>query len=66
MDRQSSFIERRLAYLKIAVKGKKIEGYLYDKKNIDYTYERHIEGRIGLWSKADSYVFFNHFLVELR
>jgi hypothetical protein len=50
--------------LKVAIKKKKIEGYLDDKKYIDYTYEDSIDGRIGLWSKADSYVFFNNYAVQ--
>jgi hypothetical protein len=49
--------------LKIAVRGTKIQGYLNDKKYLDYTSPQPINGRVGLWSKADSYVFFDNFLV---
>jgi hypothetical protein len=49
---------------KVVNKGKKIEGYLDNKKYIDYTYEDTIDGRIGLWSKADSYVLFDNFTVQ--
>ncbi len=50
--------------LKVVIKGKKIEGYLDDKKYIDYISGDLIGGKIGLWSKADSYVFFDNFIVE--
>lgn len=50
--------------LKVVIKKKKIEGYLDDKKYIDYTYDDTIDGRIGLWSKADSSVFFTNFTVQ--
>jgi len=50
--------------LKVVIKGKKIEGYLDDKKYIDYTYDDAIDGRIGLWSKADSHMFFDNFVVQ--
>jgi len=50
--------------LKVTIKGKKIEGYLDDKKYLTYTSEDLISGRIGLWSKADSYVLFDNFIVQ--
>jgi hypothetical protein len=52
--------------LRVVIKGRKIEGYLDDKKYIDYTYEDTVDGRIGLWSKADSYVLFDNLMVESR
>jgi hypothetical protein len=52
--------------LKVAIKGKKIEGFLDDRKYIDYEHNEPISGRIGLWSKADSYVFFDNFIVEQK
>ncbi len=52
--------------LKVVIKGKKIEGYLDDKKYIDYEHREPISGKIGLWSKADSYVFFDNFIVEQK
>ncbi len=58
--------ERGWHTLKVVIKGKMIEGYLDEKKYIDYTYEDSIDGRIGLWSKADSYVFFDNFMAEPR
>ena len=50
--------------LKVVIKGSKIEGYIDDKKYIDYTYKENISGRIGLWSKADSYVYFDSFVAQ--
>jgi hypothetical protein len=43
--------------LKVVVKGENVEGYLNDKRYISFKFKQKIEGRIGLWSKADSYVF---------
>jgi hypothetical protein len=50
--------------LKVTIKGKLIEGYLDDKKYIEYEHNEPVSGKIGLWSKADSYVFFDNFTVE--
>ncbi|MBI2353449.1 MAG: hypothetical protein HYV06_00230 [Deltaproteobacteria bacterium] len=52
--------------LKVAVNGRKIEGYLNGKKYVDYAWKEDIGGKVGLWSKADSYVFFDNFMVETR
>ncbi len=57
--------ERRVGYAKVVIREKKIEGYLDDKKYIDYTYKGPTNGKSGLWSKADSYVFFDDFTVQL-
>jgi len=50
-------------HLKIVIKGKSIKGYLNSKLYIDYTWKEAINGKIGLWSKSDSYVFFNNFSI---
>lgn len=50
--------------LRVIINGKKVEGYLDGKKYIDYTSKEEIDGKIGLWSKSDSYVFFDNFAVE--
>jgi hypothetical protein len=50
--------------LKVVIDGKKIEGYLNDKKYVDDVWTEEISGKIGLWSKADSYVLFDKFLVD--
>ncbi|GFO70399.1 hypothetical protein GMLC_39780 [Geomonas limicola] len=49
--------------LRVVVTGKKIEGYLNGTKYVDYQWNEKIDGRIGLWSKADSFVFFDKFSV---
>ncbi len=50
--------------LKVIIKGNKVYGYLNDRKCIDYKHKSKLEGKIGLWSKADSYVFFDDFTVK--
>jgi hypothetical protein len=47
--------------LKVVINGMKIEGYLDGGKYLDYVLKEDIEGGIGLWSKADSYVVFDKF-----
>ncbi len=47
--------------LMAVIDGRRIQGFLDGKKYIDYTNPTEISGRIGLWSKADSYVFFDDF-----
>lgn len=44
--------------LKVVVTGKRIEAYLDGTRYIDTTWREEIDGRIGLWSKADSYTLF--------
>lgn len=52
--------------LKVVVNGKKIEGYLNGTKYVDYQWNEKVDGRIGLWSKADSFVFFDKFSVTTK
>ena len=52
--------------LKVMVNGKRIEGYLNGKKYVDHAWKEDISGKIGLWSKADSYVLFDNFAVEAK
>lgn len=49
--------------LKIRIKGKNIYAYLNNKLYLRYTLRKNVRGKIGLWSKADSYVFFDDFQV---
>lgn len=49
--------------LKVVVNGKKIEGYLNNTKYVDYLWKENVDGKIGLWSKADSYVLFGNISV---
>ena len=49
--------------LKVRIAGAKIEGYLNGKRFLEHTWSEPISGRVGLWSKADSYVFFDDYTV---
>ena len=44
--------------LKVRIAGNKVEGYLDGKLYLEHTWTAPISGKIGLWSKADSYVRF--------
>lgn len=50
--------------LKVVIKDNNVEGYLDNKKYIDYKHKEKINGKVGLWSKSDSYVFFDDFIVQ--
>ncbi len=45
--------------LMVVIKGRNIKGYLNGKLYINYNWREKINGKVGLWSKADSYVFFD-------
>src|SRR5215207_5515527 len=47
--------------LKVRISGSKVEGYLDGKLYLEHTLPEPVSGRIGLWSKADSYVQFDGF-----
>jgi hypothetical protein len=49
--------------LKIRIAGKKVEGYLNGKLTLEQEWTAPISGRIGLWSKADSHVYFDDYTV---
>src|SRR5499433_1460645 len=49
--------------LKVRINGTKVEGYLDGKLYLEHTLPEPVSGRIGLWSKADSYVHFDQFTV---
>jgi hypothetical protein len=49
--------------LTVKIAGKKVEGYLNGKLTLEHEWTAPITGRIGLWSKADSYVFFDDYTV---
>ena len=49
--------------LKVEINGNNIKGYINGKLYLNYNYKEKISGKIGLWSKADSYVFFDDFSV---
>jgi len=49
--------------LKIRITGKKVEEYVNGKLTLEHEWTAPISGKIGLWSKADSYVFFDDYTV---
>src|SRR5437588_10442255 len=49
--------------LKLRVAGNKVEGYLNDKLYLEHALQKPVAGRIGLWSKADSHVYFDDYTV---
>lgn len=50
--------------LKLTVAGSKVEGWLNGKLALTHDLGRPVSGRVGLWSKADSVVYFDDFRVE--
>lgn len=51
--------------LQIRVNGAKLEGYLDGKLYLEDTLGAPLSGRIGLWSKADSYMHFTDYRVTM-
>jgi hypothetical protein len=49
--------------LKVRIGGAKIEGYLDGKLYLEHTLPEPVSGRIGLWSKADSHMYFDDYSV---
>ena len=49
--------------LKVRIAGTKVEGYLDGKLYLQHVLPEPVSGRVGLWSKADSHVYFNDFTV---
>src|SRR5215831_7673228 len=49
--------------LKVRIKGTKVEGYLDGKLYLEHTLAQPVSGRIGLWSKADSHMYFSDYAV---
>src|SRR5207253_11279769 len=49
--------------LKVRISGSKVEGYLDGKRYLEDTLPQPVSGRIGLWSKADSHMYFSDYIV---
>jgi len=49
--------------LKIRIAGSKVEGYLDGKLYLQHVLPDPVSGRIGLWSKADSHMYFDDYTV---
>jgi hypothetical protein len=50
--------------LKVRITDKKVEGYINGKLYLEHTLAGPVSGRVGLWSKADSYVYFDGYSVN--
>lgn len=50
--------------LKLKIVGRKLLGWINDKAYLEHDLAAGVTGRIGLWSKADSVVYFDDFRVE--
>ena len=49
--------------LKVLIAGLKVEGYLDGKLYLEHRLPEPVSGRIGLWSKADSHMYFDDYTV---
>ncbi len=49
--------------LKLVVNGREIQGYLGGQLLLEFTLEEPVDGKVGVWSKADSEVYFDDFKV---
>jgi hypothetical protein len=50
--------------LKVEIQGKEVKGYLDGKHYLSYKLPEPVSGRIGVWSKADSVVYFDDYRVK--
>lgn len=50
--------------LKVDVSGNAVKGYLDGKLYLEHTLASAVSGKIGVWSKADSFVYFDDFKVR--
>jgi hypothetical protein len=50
--------------LRLQIAGTKLQAFLDGKPYLDYALPEPVSGRVGLWSKADSYVYFSDFVVH--
>jgi hypothetical protein len=49
--------------LKVRIAGTQVEGYLDGKLYLEHVLSEPVSGRIGLWSKADSHMYFDNYTV---
>ncbi len=49
--------------LKIRIAGTKVEGFINGKLQLEHALPEAVSGKAGLWSKADSYVYFDDYTV---
>lgn len=51
--------------LKLVVRGTNVEGYINGKLYLTHTLPQEVSGRVGLWSKADSVVYFDDYKIDM-
>ena len=49
--------------LKVVIDGSQIKSSLDSQPYLEYTFPAPVSGKVGLWSKADSVVYFDDFKV---
>jgi hypothetical protein len=59
VDPQHADPGRTTAGPEVRISGSKVEGYLNGKLYLEHTLPAPVSGRIGVWSKADSVVYFD-------
>ncbi len=50
--------------LKLIIRGRNLEGYLDGKRVLEHTLDQPVNGRVGIWTKADSVCLFDAFQVK--
>jgi hypothetical protein len=50
--------------LKVRITGKKVEGFLDEKPLLEHDLPDTVSGRVGVWSKADSVVYMDDYVVK--
>lgn len=50
--------------MKLVVKGTQVTGYLDGKPYLEHMLSESVSGRVGLWSKADSFVYMDELKIE--
>jgi hypothetical protein len=50
--------------LKLVVDGRKVTGFIDGKLLLEHRLDHEVSGRVGIWSKADSVVYFDDFSVK--
>jgi laminin G domain protein len=52
--------------LKVRITGKKVEGFLDDKLLLEHELPEVVSGKVGVWSKADSVVYMDDYVVSAK
>ena len=63
MDSQYADPDPPVARPKVRIAGPKVAAYLDGKLYLEHVLPEPVSGRIGLWSKADSHMYFDDFTV---